>query len=1026
MHPELFFVMVGGIIVAGFLGNLLFKFAKIPSVLLLMAVGILLGPVFGIVKSDLLFDFAPYFGTVALIIILFEGGLDLEIETVVQQFGKAIFLTFMVFILTLIVTVGVGYYLIGLPLLQSVMLGAIVGGTSPAIIIPVVSKLNVGNHVKTLLSLEPALADVLIIVSVVICIGIFETQSADPLGIFFDIFQSFSVAIVIAVIMGVVWARFIGSLGGESLSYMLTLGFLFLLYFIVEHFKGSGAIAVLFFGVVLANMGNIARRFGGPLHKLLGVKVDAAKFALDEFVHNITIELSFLVRTFFFVFLGLLFSFEALNPTVGLQIAGIVGACLLARYIGAEVFVRINKKEFSPAEKIVIHGMAPRGLATAAMAFAPLNAAVPQTDLFPLYALAVIGLTSVTMTGFVGVAERRTTPAPAGTVTARQRKKDDVVGTAYKDRDTLDVPVPIVAEEVLQSDMPAREQANEPNGHGENGDTPPPPPREESDDHRTFTERLVHWLHISDFRFKELDHFSVRSTVILDLLYWVQMLGATAVAVLGLVMDNEVIVFAGMLFAPVAATINTASLALTTGDIYIFLKSVLKFVLTGAVVIFISALVASLVPFAGLPEVVAQRMQPTVLDFALAAIVGVLLPITILRGRSLEIFAIAPVVAFLVVPSLTIVGYGIGSGSNATVQIISGGLLSFSANITALLISSILTLLTLGMTQHRAIEFVEEWKQRELSSGIMRALLARRGFARLLRTAGTIHARLIVLAIFALVLFIPLVTSINELAQRYNVRQAVTQYSRLFEQSKRSSVLSVDVEFNKKQIAAQIRVATNSLFTEEEIKRFEDAVEKSVGFPTDLTLVQSYGDIGAAKPMSTLGSASRNVPESFQTRLSAIAADAQRAVSAIPALSGVVILGTSLQFHGSAPPQVAVEYMAAEPVDENLALLIRNTMATLLKIPDSAVTTLWVPASYSGETPDLSRMTGPGGRYSAAEVLQRYAGLTGTVLVPKRARRDTLGDVVAKIRAQNPSLADTVRFRYETREGGDYGIRFER
>lgn len=1033
MHPELFFVMVGGIIVAGFLGNLLFKFAKIPSVLLLMAIGILLGPVFNIVQSDMLFDVAPYFGTVALIIILFEGGLDLDIDTVVQQLGKAIFLTFIVFTLTLLITAGVGYFLIGLPLLQSLMLGAIVGGTSPAIIIPIVSKLNVGNHVKTLLSLEPALADVLIIVSVVICIGIFQTQSADPLGIFLHIFQSFTVAIVIAVIMGVVWARFIGSLGGESLSYMLTLGFLFLLYFIVEHFKGSGAIAVLFFGVVLANVSTIAKRVGGPLHKLLGVRVDATKFALDEFVHNITIELSFLVRTFFFVFLGLLFSFNALTPIVGLHIAGIVGACLLARYIGSTIFLRVNKKDFSSAEKIVIHGMGPRGLATAAMAFTPLNAAIPQTDLFPMYALAVIGLMSLSMTAFVGVAERRAGKAlmPDSTPPVGEHQQtEEAVGESISGIAPEEPEIPAIAASstgpALQSELPP--VSHEYNTTRQTTSTPNPTiaPDGEEDYPHTFTDRLVHWLHISEFRFRELDHFSVRSTVILDLLYWLQMLGSTAVAVLGIVMNNQVIIFAGMLFAPIAATINTASLALTTGDIYIFLKSVLKFVLTGAAIVSISALVASLVPFAGLPDVVAQRMQPTVLDFALAAIMGVLLPITILRGRSLEIFAIAPLVAFLVVPSLAIVGYGIGSDSSATMQIISGGLLSFSANITALLISSILTLLTLGMTKHRATEFVEEWKQRELSNGIMRALLARKGFSRLLRTAGTIHARLIVLTIFALVLFIPLVTSINELAQRYNVRQTVTRYSKLFEQKNRSSILSVDVEFNKKQVDAQIRVATNTLFTEADIKRFETAVEKSVGLPTDLTLVQSYGDVGAAKPLASLGSTSRKVPESFQARISSIAAEAQQAVTSIPALSGVTILGTSIQFYNGISPQVAVEYMAPEAVDDNLALLIRNTVATLLKMPDNAVTTSWIPASYSGDTPDISSMTGPGGRFSAAEILRRYEGLSGTVFVPKRVRRDSLTDVVAKFRTQEESLADTNRFRYVHGEGGHFAIRFEK
>ncbi len=1006
MHPEMFFVMVGGIIVAGFLGNLLFRFAKIPSVLLLMVIGILLGPVFHIVQSDLLFDFAPYFGTVALIIILFEGGLDLEIETVVRQFGKAILLTILVFLLTFVAVTAIGSLVIGLPLLQSLMLGAIVGGTSPAIIIPVVSKLNVRNHVKTLLSLEPALADVLIIVAVVICIGIFQTQSADPVGIVVDIVQSFTVAIGIAVVMGVVWARFIASLSGESLSYMLTLGFLFLLYFIVEHFKGSGAIAVLFFGVVLANMGTIAQRFRGPLHKLLGIRVDAAKYALDAFVHNITIELSFLVRTFFFVFLGLLFSFDTLTSTVGLHIAVIVGACLLARFVGAQTFLTLNKKEYSPGERLTVHAMAPRGLATAAMAFAPINAAVPSTELFPMYALAVIGLTSLSMTGMVAVAARKTL------LPVQESSEASEEGETATDADSSNahMAMPTTAEVEQEEELIAESKA----------DIRQP---SEPEDPRTFRERLVAWLFISEFRFRELDHFAVRSTGIFDLLYWLQTFGAAAVAALGIVMDNAIIIFAGMLFAPVAAVINTASVSLTTGDIYIFLKSVLKFLLTCAAVVLTSAIVALLVPFAGVPGVVAQQTQPTVLDFALALIVGVLLPVAILRGRSLEIFSIAPIAAFLVLPPLAIVGYGLGSDSS-TMQIISGGLLSFSAHITALLISSVLTLLAFGVTRHSAITFVEEWKQRELSGGFMRALLTKKYIARLLQTTGTVRSRLVVLMVFSLVLFIPLVTSINEVSQGYKVRQAVMRHSKIFEQNSRSSILSVDVDFNNRLVATRIRVATNTFYTDADIEQFENTVEKELGFPTKLTLVQSYGDIGAARKMAALSS-TRAEPETFRQRLSYLAGDAKKAVASVPNLVGINILGASVQFPHNAPPQVLVEYLAFDEVDSNLALMLRSRIAENLGISEREVIVSWVPSEYSGNSIELTELTGPGGRMNAAEVIDRFGNLSGTILLPKRARRDSmLPRVVEQLRSQRAVLGDTVRFQYTQGESEMLRIRF--
>ena len=61
---------------------------KIPSVLLLIGIGVILGPLTGWVTSDSLISIAPFFGTMALLIILFEGGLELDIRIVLSQAPK--------------------------------------------------------------------------------------------------------------------------------------------------------------------------------------------------------------------------------------------------------------------------------------------------------------------------------------------------------------------------------------------------------------------------------------------------------------------------------------------------------------------------------------------------------------------------------------------------------------------------------------------------------------------------------------------------------------------------------------------------------------------------------------------------------------------------------------------------------------------------------------------------------------------------------------------------------------------------
>jgi len=71
-----YFFIAGIIILIGFLGSLLFERLKIPDVLVLLGIGVLLGPVLNLFDPKSLMKFAEYFGSLALMITLFEGGMD--------------------------------------------------------------------------------------------------------------------------------------------------------------------------------------------------------------------------------------------------------------------------------------------------------------------------------------------------------------------------------------------------------------------------------------------------------------------------------------------------------------------------------------------------------------------------------------------------------------------------------------------------------------------------------------------------------------------------------------------------------------------------------------------------------------------------------------------------------------------------------------------------------------------------------------------------------------------------------------
>jgi potassium/hydrogen antiporter len=210
-----------------------------------------------------------------LLIILFEGGLELDIESVIRQAPKAAPLAVLVFLFSTVSVAAFTFFILHMSLFNSLIIAAIFGDSSPAICLPVVSGLSIKKEIQTILKLESTLGDVLLIVAVVLILDFQIAGSQSSMGMISKLFMSFVVAFVIASIAGAMWSRLIGWLGREPLAYMLTLGFVFLLYFSVEELGGSAAIAVLMFGIMLENMHVVAGRLSDRIRYLFGIDIRA-------------------------------------------------------------------------------------------------------------------------------------------------------------------------------------------------------------------------------------------------------------------------------------------------------------------------------------------------------------------------------------------------------------------------------------------------------------------------------------------------------------------------------------------------------------------------------------------------------------------------------------------------------------------------------------------------------------------------------------------------------------------------------
>jgi cell volume regulation protein A len=175
---------------------------------------------------------------------------------------------------------------------------------------------------------------------------------------------------------------------------MLTLAILFILYFLANSFGESGALTALVFGLMLGNKRRLAKYLRFPLPKI----------DTDDPTHN---QITFLVRTFFFVFVGLLASFG----NVEYIIFGIVAA--LAIYISRTIIVKMTlTQRFSQLDKKVTTIMMPRGLAAAVLATFPLTMGLPNASAYSQIVFSIIMASVIITTLGLGKAKKILPPEP--------------------------------------------------------------------------------------------------------------------------------------------------------------------------------------------------------------------------------------------------------------------------------------------------------------------------------------------------------------------------------------------------------------------------------------------------------------------------------------------------------------------------------------------------------------------------------------------------------------------------------------
>ncbi len=368
---------IGILLVIGFLADFLFRKTNFPDILILLTIGYLIGPVFNLVNPADLAPATELVATLALVIILFNGGLHFDFAEVLSNAPRAIVLVILGVGIAVTTTTAFAYYVLKWALLDSLLLGSILGGTSAAIVIPLINGARVTHEISTILSLESILNSPIVIVLALVFLGvIINGQSGVEISsIGFSIGLRFLIGIAIGASVGFFWLWLLTRMEKEIYSDILTLAVVFALYYVVELINGSGVIFALVFGLMLGNGVKVAQ----------SMKLNRTKEA-TEIMQRFHSEIFFFVKTFFFIYLGLIATFDKLNLVL---IAVILAVLLLfTRYI-AVLLTSLGSRTLM-ANTGILTTMLARGESAAVLAQIVFASGIANSSIYPNIIIVVV------------------------------------------------------------------------------------------------------------------------------------------------------------------------------------------------------------------------------------------------------------------------------------------------------------------------------------------------------------------------------------------------------------------------------------------------------------------------------------------------------------------------------------------------------------------------------------------------------------------------------------------------------------
>ncbi len=361
METPVIIIVIGIFIFWGhYLGGI-FERRSIPDVLGLMLLGILLGPVLHLVDPSSFGKLGSLFSNLVLIFILFESGTDLKISEITASIRESAGITTLSFFISWMTTVALCRVIFGLSWVSCLFIGAALGGTSSAVVVGLVKKIAVKPKTATTLIIESAESDVFTLAIPLGILGLMLTGEMQAGAVVSRFISSFVLALVIGIGGAFLWSFIINRIPTLKTTSFSTPAFLFILYGVTEYLHFSGPLTAISFGIAIGNL-----QYFEP--RLLESIIPNQNILLPQGEKDFFNQIVFLLRIFFFVFIGIKIQIDRLDWM--LWGALITLALFSVRIISVKL---ISNQETPLLDKAVMSIMIPKGLGAAVIATLPLQ-----------------------------------------------------------------------------------------------------------------------------------------------------------------------------------------------------------------------------------------------------------------------------------------------------------------------------------------------------------------------------------------------------------------------------------------------------------------------------------------------------------------------------------------------------------------------------------------------------------------------------------------------------------------------------